>query len=462
MGTSSSSLSSNSGATSFNGTSQYAGDLQNAINFAVAAASIPLTQLQDNVTLLQTQSSEVSTLHGQFAAIQTAIQNLSSNGGGGAYTATVSDSGVASATVASGSVVSPGTYSLNVIDPGSPSVAISNSSLPAVADPSSSSFSSSSSFTLTVGGATTTISLPPGITTLNALVQAINSSTAGVTANLINVGTPSSPDYQITVQSDALGNVPIQLNDGTQNLLTSLTTGTQAQYQVDGQPSTPISSSSSTVTLAPGVTVDLVGAGQTTVTVGTDASSTSNALSAFVSAYNSALSELNNNHGPTGGVLTGSSLVSQLQQSLQNLMQYTGGSGNVQTLADLGITFTQSGQLSFNQGTFENALSTNPSGVASFLGTGTGSGFLANANNLMNGLDDPNTGLFQNISASYQKQVTAANQEITDQQSRISAMQTTLVAQMSAADSLIAGLESKVTYFTALFQDTNVATQANH
>jgi len=462
MGTNSSALSSSSSTPTFNGTSQYAADLQKAIGFAVTAASIPLTQLQDNVTLLQTQSNEISTLHSQFAGVQEALQNLSSNNGGGAYSATVSDSSIATASVASSSVVSAGTYKLNVIDPGSPSTAISLSTLPVVADPSSNSFSSSSSFTLTVGGATTTISLPPGITTLNALVQAINSSTAGVTANLINVGTPSSPDFQITVQSDALGNVPIQLNDGSKDLLTSLTAGAPARYQVDGQPSTPISSSSSTVTLAPGVTANLLAVGQTTVTVGTDSSATANALSSFVSAYNAALTELNNNHGPTGGILTGNSLVTQLQQTLQSVLQYSGGSGSVQSLADLGITFLQSGQLSFNQGTLENALATNPSGVASFLGTGTGSGFLANADNVLNGLNDPNTGLFQSVGSSFQKQINSANQEITDQQNRISALQTSLVAQMSQADSLIAGLESQVSYFTSLFQDTNVATQANH
>ena len=71
----------------FNGTSQYAGDLQQAINQAVAIASIPLTQLQSNVTTLQSQSAELSNLHTNFNSLLSAIQQLSSASGSGALAA---------------------------------------------------------------------------------------------------------------------------------------------------------------------------------------------------------------------------------------------------------------------------------------------------------------------------------------------------------------------------------------
>ena len=74
-------------------------------------------------------------------------------------------------------------------------------------------------------------------------------------------------------------------------------------------------------------------------------------------------------------------------QSLQNLTQYTGGSGSVQSLADLGLTFNDSGQLSFNQAQFESVASTDPNDVANFLGSATGGGFLGNATSVLNGLD---------------------------------------------------------------------------
>lgn len=455
MGTISNGLTSPSTAT-FNGTSQYAGDLQQAINQAVAIASIPLTQLENNVSTLQSQSSELTSLQNDFTSLQTAIQQLSSSSGSGALAATVSDNTVASVSTDS-AASTPGTYQLNVITPGSPTSTLSNTGLPTVTDPNQSSISSSNSFTLTVGGSTYTVS--PTANTLNGLAEAINAGNYGVSATILNIGPPSAPDYRLSLQSSTLGSENIQLNDGTQNLLSVLSDGAPAQYQVDGQPSTPISSDSSTVTLAPGVTVDLLKAGQTTVTVAPDSSAASSALSAFATAYNTAVSDLNNNHGTNGGPLTGQSVVLQLEQSLTSLLQYSGGSGNVTGLADIGLTFNSQGQLTFDQATFDNAQSTNPQAVASFLGSATGGGFLQSATNLLSGLENTTSGVFTQTQNSYQQQVNADNSEITDTQTRIANMQNSLTAQMTQADAMIASLESQQTYYTTLFSDTQNAIQ---
>jgi len=441
----------------FNGTSQYAGSLQNMINHEVAIASIPLNQLTQNLSSLQAEANEIGTLQSKFGAILTSIQSLTSASAGNSLAASASDSTVASVTLDSKSAISAGNYNLTVVDPGSASTTLSNSTLPTVSDPTTGSISSSSSFTLTVGASTFTVN--PAQNTLDGLVQAINAAGAPVSASLVNLGPPSSPDYRLSLQSTALGAVPIQLNDGT-DLLSSLTTGSPAQYQVNGQPSTPISSDSSTVTLAPGVTVDLLKAGQTTVSVSPSASAASNALSSFVAAYNAASAETGTNHGSAGGALTGQSLVFELEQSLRNLAGYSGGSGAVQSLADLGITFNDSsGTLSFDQNQFAGVSAAHPSDVAAFLGSGTGSGFLASATGVLNGLQDPTTGLFQAASATNQAQTTSDNQQITTTQDRITAMQASLVKQMTAADTLIAQLESQVSYFTTLFADQQNASK---
>jgi flagellar hook-associated protein 2 len=444
---------------SFNGTSQYAADLQQAITQAVTIASIPLDQVENNLSTLQSESGELTTLQSDFTAVQTAIQNLSSASGTGALAATVSDNTVASVSVDTTAAVEPGTYSLNVISAGSPTTTLSSASLPVVTDPDSTSISSSSSFTLSVGGTNYTIS--PTSNTLNALAQAINSAGAGVSATVVNIGPPTSPDYRLSLQSTSLGDESIQLSVGTQNLLTVLTDGAPAQYQLDGQPSTPISSDSSTVTLAPGVTADLLATGETTVTVAPNSSGAATALSAFATAYNAALAELGNNHGAAGGALTGQSIVFSLGQSLQSLGEYTGGSGNVQSLADLGLTFNSSGQLSFDQATFESVASTDPSDVSNFLGAPTTGGFLESATNLLNGLQDLNNGVFATTNNSYQSQITSDNQEITDQEARITTLQNNLTAQMTQADTLIASLESQDTYVTSLFTDTQDAITAS-
>src|SRR5579863_4787575 len=217
----------------FNGSSTYAADLQQTITQAVTIASIPLNQLNANVTALQGQSTEIGYLQNGFAAIQTAINSLTTGVNGGGLSASVSDNTIATANLNSSAAVTAGTYALNIIDAGSPTTSVSNSSLPTVTDPAATSISTASTYTLSVNGSNFTVT--PTTNSLNALAQAINTSGAGVSATVINLGSPSAPSYTLSLQSTALGDIPIQLNDGT-NLLTTLSTGAPAQYQVNGQP----------------------------------------------------------------------------------------------------------------------------------------------------------------------------------------------------------------------------------
>src|ERR1035438_1231969 len=104
----------------FNGTSTFAADLQNEITRAVTIASLPLNQLNQNLSDLQSQSSELTTLQSDFTAVQTAIQSLSQASNGGGLAASVSDNSIATATLDSTAAITGGTYDLNVISAGSP------------------------------------------------------------------------------------------------------------------------------------------------------------------------------------------------------------------------------------------------------------------------------------------------------------------------------------------------------
>jgi len=437
----------------FNGSSSYAADLQQTITHAVDIASIPLNQLNRNVTALQAQATEIGYLQNGFNLLQNAIKSLTAGVNGGGLSASVADDTIASANLVSSSTINAGTYSLNVINAGSPSVSVSNTGLPTVTDPTSTSISTASSYTLTVNGSTLTIT--PVANSLNALAQAINTSGAGVSATVINLGSPSAPSYTLSLQSTALGNIPIQLNDGTQDLLNTLSTGTQAQYQVNGQPATAISSSSSTVTLAPGLTVNLLHTGQTTITVANDPSAASTAISSFITAYNATVDELATNRGTAAGPLSGQGIVFSLGQTLRGLVGFTGGAGSVTTLADLGVTFDGKGHLAFDQEQFASVAAANPGDLASFLGNGKDSGFLAAASSIIDGVTNPSNGIFQAQQATIQHRIDADNLEISDTQDRINTMQTQLTAQMSAADALLSKLQSQVSFMTQLFQAQN-------
>jgi flagellar hook-associated protein 2 len=439
---------SSSAIPTFNGTSKYASDLQQSLTRAVAIASLPLTAMQNQLKTLQDRSTAMGTVDTDFAAVQTAIQNLDS--ATASNSADVSDPKVLQANADSTALA--GTYTVKILDPGAQTTTVSGSGLPTVQDPSSTSITSSSTLTLTVNGSS--FSIAPASNNLEALAEAINSAGANVSATILNEGSPSAPDYRLSVQSTALGNVTIQLNDGSQDLLNTLSTGTLAQYQVNGQPTTPISSDSHTVTISPGVTVNLLQAGSSTVTVARSDAGLASALTSLVSAYNAAVDDLAQNRGQAGGALTGDSLVSSLSQQLRNLAGYTGGSGSVQNIADLGLTFNATGHLSFDQNKFNSVASADPADLAIFLGSASSGGFIKSASDILTGLEAPVDGTIVAALNSANDQITAQNQKITDEQGRINQLQTNLTAQISAADAAIATLQSQLSYFTSLFTYT--------
>lgn len=439
--------------TYFTGMSNFSASLNNQISQEVQIAGLPIQLLQNDVTNLTNQTNELQTLGGDVTAVQTAVSNLAS-AAGSMLTASVSDPSIATATV--GSSATAGSYTLEVTNLGSYSDALSKDGLPTVTDPTSQNISTSGSYTLTVtvgtGTPTTTpISVSGG--NLDALAQAINQSTAGVQATVVNVGSTSAPDYRLSLQSDQLGPVTMQLNDGTEDLMTaSGEPGVPAQYSIDG---TAVENDSDTVTLAPGLTVQLTGTNPgkpSTVTVAADPSGVSSALQSFVSAYNTAMAELNNNRGQTDVALAGQSIVYQITDQLQSLANYVTGSGNISSLAALGVNFNDTtGTLSFDQSTFDSATSDQTNALTQFLGSATSGGFLQTATNTMTGLLDPTNGAIPQDISSIQSNINSTNTQITEKEAALTQLQNNLTQQMAAADTMIYSLQQQASEIQGMF-----------
>jgi flagellar hook-associated protein 2 len=415
-----------------------------------------MVQLQNNVNDLQGQESDLSSLQATFGSLQNSLQDIAS-AATGSVSASSSNSAIAVAAAASGTL--PGTYSLQVDTIGSATSTISSpvSGSTAVTDPSSTNISSSLNYTLTVNGTPTTLTLTSD--TLDSLATAINDAGAGVQATIVNLGSNSSPDYRLSVASSTLGDEPIQLNDGTNDLLTVLQDGAPATYQVNGN-STVLSSSSDQVTLAPGLTATLVSQSpgtNVTITVSPSQDALSTALSNFATAYNSAVSALSNERGQNGGALAGESVVYELSDALSQIGEFNSGSGGVQSLTDLGLNLDSTGNLTFDSSQFG---SQSAAAVQQFLGGIDTGGFLQSANNALSSVADPTSGALANELTSLGSEVTNDNNEIADEQSRVNDMQTALQAQLSAADAAIATLQQQSTFYTNLFTTENANNMA--
>jgi flagellar hook-associated protein 2 len=435
-------------ASTFTGSSSFGPDLQNALNRAISIASLPIQQMTADKQRIDDRATEVGTLSTLFGTLQTSLQTLASGPGSKVLAATVSDPTILQASI-TGSPLQ-GSYAIQVLDPGSSSSALSNAGSTPVTDPSTQNISSSTSFTLTVGSNTYTVS--PASQDLNSLAAAINSAGAPVQATVINLGGPSAPDYRLALQSTDLGGDALQLNDGTNNLLTQTATGANASYTVNGQPPGGISSNSRTVTIAPGLDISLNKAGTSTVTVAGNTTAISNSLNAFVTAYNAVVTEVQKQHGQNAGPLTGDSSVLAMESSLRQLGDYSGSSGSITSLTQLGIQFTKTGALTFDPSALSGLSSHKISDAISFLGDPNAGGYLQFATSTLNGLLDPITGLLSSEQQSLQAQSTKEAKAISDAQDRVTQLGNNLMAQMAAADALISKLQSQTQFIVGLFQ----------
>ena len=141
------------------GGSTFGPDLQNAVNRAIAIASLPIQQMTAEQQLIQAQSSELNTISGLFTTLQSSLQSFPSGSGSSGLAAAVSDQTVLQANLTGSSL--QGSYTIQVLNPGSSSTAVSSAGSTPVTDPTSQNISSSTSFTLTVG--TTGIGTPAGL-----------------------------------------------------------------------------------------------------------------------------------------------------------------------------------------------------------------------------------------------------------------------------------------------------------
>ena len=433
----------------FAGNSRYAQDFQSVIDRAVAIASLPLKQYQNQQTRLQAESAEISLLSAKFTALGTALDRLSTAAG---ITASSSDATILTATSTSGAA--KGTYTLDIRDAGSSAMSLSPSA--GITDPKTFGLSASTVFSLTVktdpGTAeeqTKTVSFSTQGVSLNDLRDAINAQTdLHAHATVVNVGTSAQADYRLSIQSTDLAPQTIQLNDGSKDLLTPQATGSRVTYRLNGG-SEDFKADSRTLALADGLTINILAAKSgtpVTVSVGENASTISLALTSFANNYNALVDEIDKNHGSGGGALSGNALMSQLSSTLYHTVFYENGGTS---LAQLGLTADKTGHLSLDAGSFDKA-AVNLSQVTSFLGSAT-SGFISNAKAAFEeatGL----TGSLTSASEGIAGELKAQDELIASNQQRVDDLQARLSAQMAASDALIAQLEQQATFFTAMFK----------
>jgi flagellar hook-associated protein 2 len=320
-------------------------------------------------------------------------------------------------------------------------------------------------------------SVDPTKDSINSVLSRINQSNAGVTA------TYDSASETVSLASDNPGsanNIVLGSSGDTSNILYALKlssnnppvggaadtyTGTDAQYAING--GSTITYSSNTITGAiPGMTVNLSGIGQSTISVASDTQGITADVQTFVNAYNKVMTEIQTQlaattvQKPTSGdqmfqgSLNSNSTLTTLKEKLESLVDgmVPGMSGGINMADEAGLSLKSNDNyktltLNFDSTKFAQMLSSNPGGMSQFFSSSTG--FAQNFYNTMNDYTAPMGPVSAEVSA-LNYDISSKNTQITEFESRISMEQSQLQTEFSNMEAAMSTMKNQMAYFTAM------------
>jgi flagellar hook-associated protein 2 len=317
-------------------------------------------------------------------------------------------------------------------------------------DTTSEAVSATGNIQMVVGSKTYSLNVSGANNSLTGLMNAINGASAGVTASI----TGSANDYSLTVT--ASGPTNLALYD-EKPLISDTNQGANASFDLNG---IPISESTNNITdVIPGVSFTLLnttsGTQSVTLTLATSGAPLSSALQTFVNDYNTLVTAVHAQEGQGGGPLQGNLIINQISDAMQDLVTYWNptGSSTIHSLSDLGVTFNDTGQLSFSSNTFNALSDTQISDAYTFLGSSS-SGFASLASNFTQ-LSDPVSGIIETQLTGYQSEETQLGDQITTGEAYVNQVEQTATQQMEAADALVAELQQQQTEVDSSIQSVN-------
>jgi flagellar hook-associated protein 2 len=368
-------------------------DVAGTVSQLIAAIRAPEQVWTTQQSLAKVQGQSLTQLNTEVTALSNAIDSLKDVAGAvTARAATSSNTNLVSAAASNATPVGSHTVVVS-------SLATSSSYY---SDPiaTSSTTLAAGTFTIKVGSAAaTTITVDATNNTLDKLATSINNQNLGVTASVITdangsrlavVSNTSGAAGDITITNEAGG---LTFNKGV--------TGQNASLTVDG---VPISSASNTVSgVVPGLALNLAGADPNTavqVTITPDTSKTKQAITDFVTAFNTIVQDLSsqftyNTTTNSAGPLAGDSVARMVQEEMLNGATYSmTGTNGFNSLSSLGITMNNDGTLGINDATLTNALNSNFADVQNFFQSANGTGFATFLSAQIDPLTDSTQGAF--------------------------------------------------------------------
>jgi len=319
----------------------------------------------------------------------------------------------------------------------------------------------SGSITITVAGEDTTIDVSEanGNNTLSTLVDAINDEVDGATAYILNDG--GANPYRLVVVSDDTGAAnTIEISDtlagGTAPTFTEQIAAADAEIDMAGL---PIYSSTNTFNdVIPGVTMQAVSAGTTTVSVDLDSEGIVTIAQEFVDAYNAVAGFIDDYTGmEEGGSVSSlagdSDVLASVATSLQTVMSSLFASGDLQGTSILGFATQQDGTLELDTAKLTDALADYPDDALEIMAGENG--IFATMDGRLDVVLDPDYGSLALRQESLDDQIDDVQEQIDDANAAMELYEEALRQQFTNLEMVLAQMQSMSTYLTQLFASTS-------
>lgn len=419
-------------------------DVDSIVTQLVAAERTPTeTRLTNRQSELTVKLSALGRFNSVLSNVQSKLDSLLSSGALGALTATSSASDIFTATASEDATI--GTYDVEVV-----SLAKASKQVSDVFAGGADTALGAGDVQIGVGSESFTVTLESGSDSLADLRDAINNAAdnTGVTATLIN----ESGGTRLLLTAKETG------TDNTVSVSSSLINFSEKQAAADAHlrvEGYDVYSASNTVTDAiEGVTIDLLAADEgttSTLTVGADLEAANDAIEAFVTAYNSAMTTIKSMlsydaETESAGSLNGDSTARGALLQMRNIVgSIVSDGGAYSHLSEIGITTETDGTLTIDEDALSEALSTNRSSVTRLFSGEDG---------IATRLDASLEGLVSEdgVIASREESINSQLDDIEDDfdalDRRMAAVEARYLSQFTALDTLLAQLSTTSDYLT--------------
>ena len=331
----------------------------------------------------------------------------------------------------------------------------------------------------TASGTSNTVSIAASADTPQGVVSAINAANLGVSAALVAESGGTSPNYRIVLTGQTGSSngftVSSSLSDADLGFHDSSNGNTQSSGGISSQQSSADASisfnglaltrSSNVLTdVIAGATVNLVGThssgDSTSVTIASDRTTLKDKLQTLAAAYNDlrfALDEISDSESEeeeVGGALARDiSVIRTVKDTIYRAVTQDSStaSGSVNGLRDIGFNFSLSGDLNFDETTFDTLADTSFSDISVMLSAGTNDqskydgqaqGLAADAVETLDVLTDSIDGVFTTRTASARKAITDYEAQLRDLETRMEAVYERYIAQFTVMETLVNQLNS--------------------